>query len=215
MMTYRELWNKCTVSSVLILPLFNDILSNVKSKEANAEYSLQGLCYDNGLINCYLFEKVDDNYDRTLKLLFKKYELCNNEIFLNKPLPTLFDLLVNCKYFSKINIKEDEVIIYLSIDHKWDNDINKIINSRYSAVSEEYKETIKYFGTKVNSKSEVIDYLFLKNIPAKIVLKHKSLEEVLREILSPESKYKKDKFLEEIDGEYFVEFDKIKESIYH
>lgn len=210
MMKYRELWNKCTVSSVLILPLFNDILDNIKAKEEHAEYSLQGLCYDNGLINCYLYEHTGDKYDNTLKLLFDKEQLCNNEIFINKPIPTLFDLLINCKYFLKLKIENDKVLIYFSIPEMWNNDIEKVVKSQYSKVSEDYKNKIKYFGKKMISKNDIIDYLFLKNIPAKIVLKHESLETVLREILSPnESKYKG-----EINGEYFIEFDKFKESLY-
>jgi hypothetical protein len=202
-MIYRELWNKCNVSTVLILPIFSDLLKNIRSTDNNAEYSIHGLFYDCGLINAYLYEE-DVSYDNTLKLLFDRETLMNTQIFINKPVPTLFDLLVNSKYFKKVKVNGEFIVIYLKIDRKWDNDIKEIISSNYSKVSEKYKELLLLKGSKVLSSNKVIDYLFLKNIPAKIVYKSNKLEDVLKEIFS---------FSEPIDGEYFIKFNFLNETL--
>jgi len=202
-MIYRELWNKCNVSTVLILPIFSDLLKNIRSTDNNAEYSIHGLFYDCGLINAYLYEE-DVSYDNTLKLLFDRETLMNTQIFINKPVPTLFDLLINSKYFKKVKVDGEFIVIYLKIDRKWDNDIKEIISSNYSKVSEKYKELLLLKGSKVLSTSKVIDYLFLKNIPAKIVYKSNKLEDVLKEIFS---------FSEPIDGEYFIKFNFLNETL--
>lgn len=202
-MIYRELWDKCNVSTVLILPLFSDILKNIRSTDNNAEYSIHGLFYDCGLVNAFLFEE-DVIYDNTLKLLFEKDKLMNSEIFINRPIPTLFDLIINSKYFKKVKVDGEFIIIYLKIDRKWDNDIKEIISSNYSKVSEEYKKLLLLKGTKVLSSSKIIDYLFLKNIPAKIVYKSNKLEDVLKEIFS---------YTDPIDGEYFIRFNFLNETL--
>lgn len=202
-MIYRELWNKCNVSTVLILPIFSNLLKNIRSTDNNAEYSIHGLFYDCGLINAYLYEE-DVSYDNTLKLLFNRETLMNTQIFINKPIPTLFDLLVNSKYFKKVKVDGDFIVIYLKIDGKWDNDIKEIISSNYSKVSEKYKELLLLKGSKVLSTNKVIDYLFLKNIPAKIVYKSNKLEDVLKEIFS---------INEPIDGEYFIKFNFFNETL--
>lgn len=203
-MSYRELWGRCTVSTVLILPIFSDILKNIRSTKSNVEHSIHGLLFSCGLINAFLYEK-DVKYDNSLKLLFYKDELINTRIYINKPFPTLFDLLINSKYFKKIVVVDEFIVIYLDIDHKWDNDIRKIIQSQYSKVSEDYKELLVLKGLKVLSNDEVINYLFLKNIPAKIVYKSEKLESVLQEILC---------YDEPIDGEYFIKFDNSRETLH-
>lgn len=202
-MIYRELWNRCNVSSVLILPIFSDIIKNIRSSDSNAEYTIQGLFYDCGLINAYLYEE-DVAYDNTLKLLFDKEVLLNTEIFTNKPINTLFDLLISYKHFKKIKTDNNFIIIYFEIDSKWNSDINHIVSSNYSKVSEEYRKLLLLKGVKVLSKNKVIDYLFLKNIPAKIVYKSNKLETVLKEILS---------YNEEIKGEYFIKFNILNETL--
>ena len=187
----------------MILPLFSDIIKNVRSKENNAEYSIHGLFYDCGLINTFLYEE-DKPFDGTLKLLFDKKTLMNKEIFINKPIPTLFDLLINSKHFVKVKNDDPFIIVYFKIDKKWLPDINLITSSNYSKVSEDYKKSLLLSGKKVLSKSKVIDYLFLKNIPAKIVYKSDKLEDVLKEVLS---------YNDKIDGEYFIKFNVLNETL--
>jgi hypothetical protein len=200
---YRDLWNKCNVSSVLILPIYSDILKNIRSLENNAEYSIHGLFYDCGFINAFLYEE-NVSFNDTIKLLFNKDELMNNKLFINKPFTTLFDILINSKYFKGIKNKEEFVIVYFKIDPKWKKDINFIISSNYSNVSEEYKKLLLLKGTKVLSNNKVIDYLFLKNIPAKIVYKSNKLENVLKEILC---------YNDDIQGEYYIKFDINRETL--
>jgi hypothetical protein len=202
-MIYRELWNKCNVSSVLILPIYSDILKNIRSLENNAEYSIHGLFYDCGFLNAFLYEE-NISFNDTIKLLFNKDELMNNKLFINKPFTTLFDILINSKYFKGIKNKEEFVIVYFKIDPKWKKDINFIISSNYSNVSEEYKKLLLLKGTKVLSNNKVIDYLFLKNIPAKIVYKSNKLENVLKEILC---------YSDDIQGEYYIKFDINRETL--
>ena len=71
---------------------------------------------------------------------------------------------------------------YLKIDNRWLKDIQLIEESNYSKVSKEYKEEVLYQGVYELSDEPIIDYIYIKNIPAKILNKHESLLTAINEI---------------------------------
>lgn len=201
-MQYKDIWEKYTVSSILILPIFSDIIKNLKTRN-DEEYSIHSLFYNCGLINCYLYRKSETS-GKYLYLLFEKDKLLKTELFINKPYETLLDLLLNCKYFINIYQKIDNIVIKLEIDDIFSEDIKIITQSNYSKVSDIYKSRLLLEGRKIKSVNDDINYLMLKNIPAKIVYRSEKLEKTLQEILQYNNK---------IDGEYFILFKKDKETL--
>jgi hypothetical protein len=201
-MQYKDIWEKYTVSSILILPIFSDIIKNLKTRN-DEEYSIHSLFYNCGLINCYLYRKSESS-GKYLYLLFEKDKLLKTELFVNKPYETLLDLLLNCKYFVNIYQKVDNIIIKLEIDDIFSKDIEIITKSNYSKVSNDYKSKLLLEGRKIKSVNDDINYLILKNIPAKIVHRSEKLEKTLQEILE---------YNDKIDGEYFVLFKKDRETL--
>jgi len=201
-MQYKEIWEKYTVSSILILPIFSDIIEKIINKN-NEQYSIHSLFYNCGLINCFLYRKSDTS-GKYLYLLFEKKKLTQTEIFVNNPYESLLDILLNCKYFNNVYQKNDKIIIKLSINDDYLKDVKIISESLYSTVSNNYKSKLILEGNKIKSINNDINYLILKNIPAKIVYKSKKLEQVLQDIIN---------YKEPIDGEYFVMFRKERETL--
>lgn len=201
-MEYREIWKKYNVSTILILPVLTSIIENIKTK-TNNEYSIHSLFVYCGLINCYLYRKTETS-GQFLYLVFDKQKLTNTELFINNPYATLLDILINSKYFSNIITKNDNIIIQMKIDPLYLNDVLLISQSLYSKVSDLYKELLILKGNKVKINDSTMNYLVLKNIPAKIVYKNEKLEKVLQEICNHHEKIK---------GELFVEFEKYRETL--
>jgi hypothetical protein len=204
-MEIEKIWKQFNISFILVLPLFKGIIENIKTKE-NYNISIHSLFYEYGLINCYLLNNKS-KYNGYLRLVFKKESIlvCDLLDKLDKPIASLLDLIISSKYFDTIKDTDDYIIIYLKIDNKWNKDIKHIINSQYSKVSSEYKNYITYTGMYSLSENDIINYLYLKNIPAKIIIKHKSLQDNIISIFNYDSK--------DDLPEVFTSFDIKKESL--
>lgn len=204
-MELEKIWKTYNISFILILPLFKNIIQHIKTKN-NYNVSIHSLFCEYGLINCYLLNSKSE-YDGYLKLVFSKNKVLTNDLLdkIDKPVASLLDLLISSKYFYTLKELENYVIIYLKIDDCWKKDIMHIMNSEYSKVSEEYKEFITYKGSYIMSDDDIINYLYLKNIPAKILIKHESLHEIIRKIFNIDKSFELD--------EVFIQFSKEKESL--
>jgi len=204
-MELEKIWKTYNISFILILPLFKNIIQHIKTKN-NYNVSIHSLFCEYGLINCYLLNSKSE-YDGYLKLVFSKNKVLTNDLLdkIDKPVASLLDLLISSKYFYTLKELENYVIIYLKIDNHWEKDITHIMNSEYSKVSKEYKEFITYKGSYVMSDDDIINYLYLKNIPAKIIIKHESLHDIIKKVFKVDKSFQ----LEEV----FIGFSKEKESL--
>ena len=207
----REIWNKFNVSTILILPLFYNIISNIRSNK-NEKLNILGFFIENGLINTYLFNYYyrNENY-HTLSLLFNS-EKINSTLIIKQKYPSLLDIIINSEEFLGLTNLGDNVLLTLKIDPKWDYDINKIIEGLYSEVSDGYKKEIVFKGSVKDSKDEMANYIFVNNLPARIVYKSKKLEDALLEIFTDRNDKVKD-VKNYLEGEYYENFNKFKESI--
>ena len=199
-----KLWSKFNISYILVLPLFNKILKNIKTRN-NTNISIQGIFYEYGLLNSYLLNSLS-KYTNNLRLVFDKKKLLESNLVdkLNTPLTSLLDIIVNSEYIESVKEYPNHIVIILKIDDKWSNDIRHIINSSYSLVTSEYKDAITYKGNYILQDDDAINYLYIKNIPAKIAGKHASLEKSIREIFNIDDKV--------ILDELFPQFDVKKET---
>lgn len=199
-----KLWSKFNISYILVLPLFNNILKNIKTRN-NINISIQGIFYEYGLLNTYLLNSYS-KYTNNLRLVFDKKKLLESDLVdkLNTPLTSLLDIIVNSEYVQSVKEYPKYIVIILKIEDKWSNDIEHIIKSSYSMVSSEYKNAITYKGNYMLQNDDMINYLYIKNIPAKIAGKHESLEKSIREIFKVEDTF--------VLNELFPEFDIKKET---
>ena len=199
-----KLWTKVNISNIIVLPLINKILKNIKTRN-NTNISIQGIFYEYGLLNSYLLNSLS-KYTNNLRLVFDKKKLLESNLVdkLNTPLTSLLDIIVNSEYIESVKEYPNHIVIILKIDDKWSNDIRHIINSSYSLVTSEYKDAITYKGNYILQDDDAINYLYIKNIPAKIAGKHASLEKSIREIFNIDDKV--------ILDELFPQFDVKKET---
>lgn len=204
-MEVEKIWNKFNISFILVLPLFKDIVSNIKSKD-NHNISIHSLFYEYGLINCYLLNN-SSRYDKCLRLVFNKKTIIDCDLLdkVDKPVANLLDLIIGSEYFYTLKDIDNYIIIYLKIDSKWDKDIKLIMKSQYSKVSSEYKDYVTYAGYYQLLSDDIVNYIYLKNIPAKILLKHQSLQDIIIEIFN----IPKNSDLPEV----FPEFSRVKETL--
>jgi|DewCreStandDraft_4_1066084.scaffolds.fasta_scaffold190575_2 hypothetical protein len=89
-----------------------------------------------GFINAYIRDKDKPEYNGNIHLLFKpqNQELINEFILVEKTRTDLF--LTSYDYFNM-----HYVLVY-KIDKKWEKDYEKIVNGKYSKLSNEYKKLI-------------------------------------------------------------------------
>jgi hypothetical protein len=204
-MEITNIIKRFNISFVLILPLFRSIISNIKLNKGKS-YNIQGLFYECGLINTYLYDKYD-LYDGYLRILFDKKKLLSHEIIdenLSKKF-SLLELIISSKFFYTLKEYDKYIVIYLKIDEIWSQDITKIIQSHYSKVSDNYKEYVKNIGIYKLTNDDSINYLYITNLPAKIVLKNKKLEDAIKKLYNVDVDLK--------NCEYFQLFNKEKECL--
>lgn len=97
----------------------------------------------------------------------------------------MFDIITLSAYFVKLeNINEEEVVIYLKIDKKWEDDIKLIEESNYSKVSKDYKEEIKFSPSNRVELSSNTDAntIVIENLGANIAYKTKELQKSINNL---------------------------------
>lgn len=171
--------NNINISTIMILPTFQSILDEYNNKKSrNAIYTVVTLFYEYGLMNCYLYDSLENDHNLTLKLVFNKEKLMTKIIDNKKSYFSLFDIITLSTCFVKLeNLNEEEVVIYLKIDKKWEEDIKLIEQSNYSKVSNEYKECIKFEPNKriELSSNKDANTIVLENLAANIAYKTQNL----------------------------------------
>ena len=93
--------------------------------------------------------------------------------------------MLNLKSYNKFEIYNDYILFYLNIDDLYRRDIVKITNSKYSEVSNIYKENLdisKYFKSLCRAE-EISDYICHNNIPRSIVSKENFMKSIIESYL--------------------------------
>lgn len=197
-----KLW-KLNVCTILILPLFNQLTSNLLYNKLpilnKSPISFIQLCFLYGIKNTYLNNKHD-----SLVLVFDKKRTSDKLFNTNFNFWSFNEFMLNTKDYIKFEIYNDYILFYLRIDSKNKEDIDKIISSSYSSLSKEYKNSIDISKQyKVLQKvEEVSDYLCHNNIPRSIVSKEQYMKNIIESYLKiriPDT------------NEYFKMFEKDKE----
>lgn len=202
----RKVWKTFNVSTILILPLFWDITSNViakSKKHSGVRIPFIQLCIEYGLKNTYLYK--NKKFNGVLYLVFDKEHFNQNKNLTTSKYISICELLVDCEYFYDIEITNDEVIVGLTIPKRFLGDIVLIEQGLYSKVSSIYKEEIRIKQDIVPiTPNELALYVSSKNIGYFICIKHRSIKEQLEKEL-------KTKINE--DNEYYEKFSSKKENL--
>ena len=167
-MFLEHLWKHVNVCTLLILPLFDEIVAGIKTKiTPQVSFPFLLLAYECGLRNAYL---CPDDYS-ILYVMFD--ETVIEEIkYASCPHFSMNELLISSSFFENIHREENKIIYALKIPDVFAKDIVLIRKSKYSAVSSLYKETIqikhKYIPRWKNSLGL---FICKENIPWGIVNK--------------------------------------------
>lgn len=212
-----KVWRNINISTLLFLKLFeNEIKPPYSSaKTVNKEslfYPIHYICYEYGLIKCYL-----DRDKTKLHLLFDKsvcrsdYGLINSQYYnyLNRLIDSKhFHSIFTTKQINKTNIIDTGITrIVLNIPSKFHSDIRLIINqSSYSLVSDNFKKNMLLYDHNIPVfNNSLTKYIVTKNIPYKIVNKIESLKDEIKKALTVITP------VQDFDAEYFVKFNETKE----
>lgn len=181
LITTRNIWLKANISTILFLKLF-DNTKEIETISGNLYYPLIYICYEYGLINCYI-----DPTHRSLHLLFKKVEDRN---LVRSSYVTLYDRLIDSKYFHSItNYNNILLKIELKFPKIYLEDILHISQtSKYSEVSENFKKksVIEYTSVPLIQNS-IAKYIVRNQLAINILNKKPSLKnKILKELKNDE-----------------------------
>lgn len=181
-MIYESIMKKYNISTLLILPLLNDICKNLKD-DFNNQHNIFTVFFNSGLIKAYLFkenEEITESY--SLKLLFKKSITIKPFNNVNKHWNLLTFLVFNNLILNYKILKQDKILLEIPINKVYNKDIIHIINSDYSKVSELYKKTISMKGVNVRPEDQEHYFMLVNNLPLAVVNKSNKLINYILEI---------------------------------
>lgn len=188
----RDVW-KLNVSTVLILPLFNDITKNLKIDKKPVSFTQ--LCFLYNIKSCYL----DPSLEKLIFVFFR--EDCSKKLYnTNISGWSLSELLVTRNNYEKFEIYNDYMIFYYNIDSIYHKDIGIIYDSKYSSVSNKFTDqvNVKNHFNRLYRTNTLGDYLTTKNIALSIYRKEEYMKELIEDYLG---------IILPIDNEYFKKFE--------
>lgn len=202
--TLKDIWKNYNISTVMLLPLFNDVYKGIKSTgKSNVEYTFLQLCFEYGLINTYLYAE-DKNY--YLILRFDVNEVNQDNNLTSSKYYSFNDLIIDSKEFTYVrNINDKEVLYYLKLPTKFNKDIELIKQSKYSETSNEFKNAIRVKGEKIpKTSNEVGVFIAASNLGYSICMKHAFIKEFLETLIGGKV---------DNDAELYIKYDPVKETL--
>jgi hypothetical protein len=183
----RLLWNRINVSTLLILPIFQDIAAHVKFKYLGYKFPIIQLFMDHGLLNCYLYNNCPElgetnSESNKLYLVFSKNDvLCP----IKSAVANFFSLHEELMMHTKlIHYLDEVVVVVLNINKEYQKDVELIIQGKYSKVSSSYKKALEITAKKVIFVSSKLGYeISIRNLSLAIVNRSESLRKELEDIL--------------------------------
>lgn len=177
------MWRKLNITTLLILPLFDDIVQGIKTRlTPRIEFPFLQLACEYGLIKAYLFKEGD--IDTTFIYVVFTEKVLENLKLTNSKYHSLSERIIDSKYYIGVERNEDHVIFKLRIPEEYRNDILLITKGHYSKVSSKYKMALKIKQKTIpRSKNPLGRYVVKQNLPYSIVTKQKHLKADMIEAL--------------------------------
>lgn len=176
----QQVWKKTNISTLLILPIFDDIIVGTRTKsEPKLGFPFVLLAYEYGLENAYLFRGTDFS-KRNLYLVFSKKVLHNLNLT-DSGYYSLNERLLDYDGCTDVEITDKKVIYTLKIPAKYTKDIKLIIKGRYSKVSLTYKEMLRIKYKRIPRwDNKIANYIVKVNMAHAIVTKQLHLKEDMK-----------------------------------
>ena len=174
-MDIKRLIHEINVSTLLILPTIKNNTKKAKLKNSNIEIPVIQLLLENGLINSFLYTDKDRT-GKNLYLLFDRHKLQKRFKLTNHPSFSAVEYILGLPNLDKnkpLHYMSNDFICYkINLDSALEADINLIKESKYSHVSDEYKQLIRNKNDEVVvTKNELAKDIVKYNVPYSITRK--------------------------------------------
>lgn len=172
-----DVWKRSNISTLLILPIFDDILEGVTNREKPVvPLTLIQLAFEYGLDKAYLFANDDISMEH-LYLEFNERVLTNLNLT-NSPYYSFSERLICCRYYDSVKRIDDRIIFCLSIPKEYEEDIKLIAQGKYSRVSKTYKKKLMVKVGMIPTWNNMLGRFIVKNnLPLAIVTKQRYLKD--------------------------------------
>ena len=170
-MQITQVWKRANVSTLLVLPIFDDILDGTKTRMVpRMEFPLLLIAYEYGLEKAYLLRKGSEDLNK----LYVKFneKVCQDLQLTDSNYYSLNERFIDSNYLSDVEYDENHIIYTLDIPTRFRSDIELIVEGKYSSVSKEYKSLLRVKQKHVPSwTNELGHYIVEENLPISIVVK--------------------------------------------
>lgn len=176
-----KIWKTCNVSTLLVLPIFDGIIKKTKTKiYPQIKFPFILLAYEYGLINSYLFTNVNKEieylYTVFSKRVLEDLELTNSSYFCLED--RILDYKGTVNSFLLDSDDSEDIVYVFKIPEKLLPDVKLITESKYSQVSEDYKELLRIKTNVIpNWYNKLGSHICKQNMSHSIVTKQKHLKE--------------------------------------
>ena len=183
MVRITDIWGKSNISTLLVLPLFDDIAKGLMTKsQPHMFFPFIILAYEYGLERAYIFRKESRDYNK-LYLLFNEnvlvdLNLVDSEYF------SLNERILEYRYLDDVEFIDEKIVYTFNIPGEFHSDIELITKSLYSKVSSNYKSKLRVIHKYIPKwKSELAHYIASKDISWAIVNKGRNLKAEMVDVL--------------------------------
>lgn len=205
-MNLEQVWKHVNVSTLLVLPLFDDITMGVKTRlKPQIGFPFLLVAYEYGLINSYLFRN-NDAFNGRLYAAFQSI-VQEDQRLTSSDYYSLNEQIIDSVYCIEAVESDDRVIYELKIPEEFIEDVHLIIEGKYSKVSRNYKEHLRIKQRFIPKwKSLLAHYICKENIPYSIVSKAKHLKVEMEIVMDT---------VFSSDQEFYIRFSQEKETVYY
>lgn len=184
-MDISSIIKKTNVSTIFILPLFNEIANGITYKFTRVPFGFLTLLYEYGFLYSYCYY-ANSRSNNSLFITFDEEQVNQKLVNTNNPHLSLHDILiesVHCKSNEQIG---NTHIYELVIPEDYLDDIPKIKRGEYSKLSNKYKDVLLISGKILKRgllKHELPQVIMKNNLAHGIANKEKRIKELLESSL--------------------------------
>ncbi len=207
---YKDIWKIFNVTTVLIVPLLDEQTIPLLYKHTDLEYPFILAALEHGLENGYLGVRQDEDVPTVeygyMYLLFRNDLAFRKLTSVSIPHFSFNELLIDSPFFDSIQMKTSEYIVYkMTIDPRWETDIRRITDGKYSTLSKRYREEIRVKQARVpTTNNPLFEFLISSNMAYFVTRQDKKLSQSIGDFLNMRLPK---------DAELFKEFNPDKETL--
>jgi hypothetical protein len=184
-MDISSIIKKTNVSTIFILPLFNEIANGITYKFTRVPFGFLTLLYEYGFLYSYCYYANSES-NNSIFITFDGNQVKQKLVNTNNPHLSLHDILIESVH-CKNNEQIGNVHIYeLTIPDNFSDDILKIKKGEYSRLSDKYKEVLLVSGKILKRgllKHELPQVIMKNNLAYGIANKEKRIKDLLENSL--------------------------------